>query len=108
MCDKRAKDFFSVALKNTQESKSVALLIGHLCWGNFEASRRFGKLILKGLNNTNELEVKPYVDCMTIYLALDDQFQEERVEWIMGIGFYNLQRAGQGYNYGNKVGLDTI
>ena len=72
MCDKRSKDFFSVALKNTQESKNVAALIGHLCWGNYEASRRFGKLILKGLNNTNELEVKPYVDCMISYLSLDD------------------------------------
>ena len=74
MCDKRSKDFYSVALKNTQESKSVATLIGHLCWGNYEASRRFGKLILKGLNNTDELEVKPFVDCMMIYLSLDDQF----------------------------------
>jgi len=74
MLEKRSKEFYSVALKNTQEAHSVALLIGHLCWNNFEASRRFGKLILRGLNNTNEVEVKPYVECMKVYLSLADMY----------------------------------
>lgn len=74
MFGKRAKEFYNIALKNTQESQHIAWLIGHLCWGNYEVSRRFGKLILKGLNAVNELEVKPYVDCMKVYLALNDQF----------------------------------
>ena len=74
LMDKRSKDFFSIALKNTQESRNVALLIGHLCYSNYEVSRRFGKIILKGLNSTNEMEVKPFVDCMTVYLSLDDEF----------------------------------
>lgn len=46
------------------------MLIAHLCWNNYEVSRRFGKFILKGLNNTNELEVKPFVECMKMYLSL--------------------------------------
>ena len=74
MLDKRSKDFYNIALKNTQESGHVAWLIGHLCWGNFEISRRFAKLILKGLNSINELEVKPYVECMKIFMALNDQY----------------------------------
>ena len=74
MADKRSKDFFNIALKNTQESRHVAHMIAHLCWGNYEISRRFGKIILKGLNNTSEMEVKPFVECMTAYLSLDDQF----------------------------------
>ena len=45
---------------------------------------------------------------MTTYLSLDDQFQEERVEWIMGIALYQMQRASSGYSYVNKVGLNTI
>ena len=48
--------------------------MGHLCWGNYEVSRRMGKVILKGLNNTNELEVRPYVECMKVYLSLQDQY----------------------------------
>jgi len=74
LIDKRSKDFFNIALKNTQESQNIAQLIGHLCYGNYEVSRRFGKIILKGLNNINEMEVKPFVTCMIVYLSLEDEF----------------------------------
>jgi len=72
LLEKRFKEFFTIALKHTQESQHVAWLIGHLCWNNYEISRRFGKIILKGLNNTNEMEVRPYVECMKLYLSLED------------------------------------
>ena len=102
LTDKRCKDFFNIALKNTQESRSVAAMVGHLCWGNYEISRRFGKLILKGLNNTNEMEVKPYVECMATYLSLTDQYQEVRVEWLMGIASWCMIRAQSGYQHVTK------
>ena len=106
MVEKRSKDFFNIALKNTQESRHVAHMIGHLCWGNYEISRRFGKIILRGLNSTSELQVKPFVDCMTAYLSLDDQFQEERVEWLMGFGCYVLSKPPQSNSF--RVGVNNI
>jgi len=72
MLEKRVKEFYTIVLKHSSESQHVAWLIGHLCWGNYEASRRLGKVILKGLNSTNEMEIRPYIDCMKVYLSLSD------------------------------------
>ena len=105
LLEKRLKEFYTIALKYSSESQSVAWLIGHLCWGNYEISRRFGKIILKGLNNTNELEVRPYVECMKVYLSLEDQYQEERIEWLMGIASWQITTLRHGQNI---VGMNTI
>ena len=70
LLDRRPKAFYDTVLKNTQEAAAVAQLVGHLCWKNYETSRRFGKLILKGLNHVNVGELKPYVEVMIVYLSI--------------------------------------
>ena len=70
LLDRRPKGFYDTVLKNTQEAAAVAQLVGHLCWKNYETSRRFGKLILKGLNHVNVGELKPYVEVMIVYLSI--------------------------------------
>ena len=72
MLEKRSKEFFNIALKNTQEADNVGLLVGHLCWNNYEVSRRFAKFLLRGLNSTSENEVKPFVQVMKVFLGLND------------------------------------
>ena len=74
LVDRRPKEFYNMVLKNTQEAASVAQLIGHLCWKNYETSRRFGKIILKGLNNVNVGELKPFVEVMIVYLSIQDEY----------------------------------
>ena len=93
LLEKRFKEFFNIALKHTQEAPSIAALLGHLCWGNYEISRRLGKVILRGLNNTNELEVRPFVECMKVYLGLEDSYTEQRVEWLLGTPSWIMHRT---------------
>ena len=57
LVDKKPKEFFSLALKYTQEAKEIAHMIGHLCWNNYAFSRRIGKTILQGLNHVTEIEL---------------------------------------------------
>jgi hypothetical protein len=40
---KRHKKFYEILLKYNYNSKELALMIGHICWKNFEISRRIGK-----------------------------------------------------------------
>jgi hypothetical protein len=47
-------------------------MIGHLCWNNYAFSRRVGKTILQGLNNVTEIELQPFLGCLSVYLSLDD------------------------------------
>jgi hypothetical protein len=40
-------------MKADYNLKEVTAIIGHLCWKNFEMSRRVGKAIVDGLNKIN-------------------------------------------------------
>ena len=105
LLDRRPKEFYNMVLRNTQEAAAIAQLIGHLCWKNYETSRRFGKIILKGLNNVNVVELKPYVEVMIAYLSLQDEYQEQRIEWLFGVPDFILVRA-QNQHYSNDPRFD--
>jgi hypothetical protein len=72
--DRKTKEFYNQLIKNTQEAPAIAQLMGHLCWRNYETSRRFGKIILKGLNNVGVMELRPYVELMIVFLSIQDQY----------------------------------
>ena len=114
LVDKKPKEFFSLALKYTQESKEIAQMIGHLCWNNYAFSRRVGKTILQGLNNVTEIELQPFLGCLSVYLSLDDQFQTQRIEWLMGIPDFKLHRSDDMHLINDprfviqKIGLQRI
>lgn len=75
MVDKKPKEFYSLALKNTQEAKEVSQLIGHICFNNYFVSKNIGKILLKGLNNVTEIELAPFLIPMGVYLAINDAYQ---------------------------------
>ena len=60
-------------------------MIAHLSWKNYEISRRFSKVLLKGLNYINVSNLRPYVDCMLKFLTIQDEYQPQRLEWILGM-----------------------
>ena len=105
LLDRRPKEFYNMVLRNTQEAASIAQLIGHLCWKSYETSRRFGKIILKGLNNVNVGELKPYIEVMVVYLSIQDEYQEQRVEWLFGVPDFILVRP-QNFPYSNDPRFD--
>lgn len=59
-------------------------MIGHLSWHNYEMTRRMAKMILLGLNKINEEELPPYLECFKVFVSIEDEFQESRIEWILG------------------------
>ena len=72
MVDKKPKEFYTLALKFTKEAKEVSQLIGHICFNNYFVSKYIGKILLKGLNHVNEIELSPFLGPMGVYLTIDD------------------------------------
>lgn len=72
MVDKKPKEFYTLALKFTQQAKEVANLIGHICFNNYFVSKNIGKILLKGLNHVNEIELSPFLGPMSVFLTIDD------------------------------------
>jgi hypothetical protein len=50
--NKRHKKLFKTLLANDHNPDALAPLIGHLCWHNYEFSRRIGKLLVSGMNES--------------------------------------------------------
>jgi hypothetical protein len=74
MVDKKPKEFYTLALKYTQEADEVSHLMGHICFNNYYLSKNIGKILLKGLNHTTEIELAPFLNPMGVYLSIDDQY----------------------------------
>jgi hypothetical protein len=55
---KRHKKFFEILLKADYNSKELALMIGHICWKNYEISRRIGKNLITSLNKVGARELE--------------------------------------------------
>lgn len=72
MVDKKPKEFYTLALKYTQEADEVSQLMGHICFNNYFVSRNIGKILLKGLNHVTEIELAPFLNPMGVYLTIDD------------------------------------
>lgn len=74
MVDKKPKEFYTLALKYTQEAKEVSRLIGHICFNNYFVSKQIGKILLKGLNHVTEIELTPFLAPMGVFLTIDDSY----------------------------------
>ena len=84
----------------------IGSLMAHLCWKNYEISRKFGKIILRGLNNVKLSLLRPYLAYMESYLTIKDEYQTQRLEWLLGIPDWNLLNNKLG-SY-TKVGMSHI
>ena len=47
---KRHKKFFEMMLTTEYNSKELAKIVGHICWKNYEISRKIGKSLILGIN----------------------------------------------------------
>lgn len=117
LTEKRTKIFWELCFSYLTETDSLHDLsktMAHLCYRNYDFSRKIGKVLLTGLNKTSAAEVRPYSIGMMWYLQVPDEFQQQRLEWILGVS--NLKSERQQYNtYGYndqreqiKVGLGRI
>lgn len=79
-------------------------MIAHVCWKNYEVSRRFAKILLKGLNHINLHNLRPYVACMIQYITIPDEYQPQRIEWLLGM--INTRMPTHGNN--KKVGVGIL
>lgn len=59
--------------------------MAHVSYKNKEFSRKMAKHILKGTNKSTAEEIGPFLELMKQFLTVDDEFAEQRMEWIFGI-----------------------
>ena len=96
---KPLKKFYENASKHGGSTEEYARLIGHLCYGNKEFSRKLAKHILKGVNAISTDEILPYLALMKAFLLVDDELSDQRAEWIFGVADLVIRTAGYGlYN----------
>jgi hypothetical protein len=71
---KRHKKFFEILLKSDYNSKELALLVGHVCWKNYEMSRRIGKNLIISLNKVGAKDLEASLEVVQVYLTIEDEF----------------------------------
>jgi hypothetical protein len=47
---------------------------------------------LKGINQVTEIELSPFLSPMGVYLTIDDSYQQTRIEWLMGLPDFKMER----------------
>ena len=73
--EKKSKEFYKFIIdNNTTSEMQIGSLMAHLCWKNYEISRKFGKIILRGLNNVKLSLLRPYLAYMESYLTIKDEY----------------------------------
>lgn len=55
-----------------------------MCFKNKEFSESFGQIILRGIFKSNSEHITQYLDNLTAYLAISDEFSHLRIEWMFG------------------------
>jgi len=77
LTEKRTKIFWELCFSYLTETDSLHDLsktMAHLCYRNYDFSRKIGKVLLTGLNKTSAAEVRPYSIGMMWYLQVPDEF----------------------------------
>ena len=68
----KQKAFYTKNLKAQYEKVEFGRFINHLCFCNFEFSRKMAKRILIGINKANSDEIGGYLCALVPYLAMTD------------------------------------
>ena len=74
---------------------------------NEAISKIVAKVLLKRLNISDYHEVDPYLIIMKAFLEINDSLFEVRLEWILGISYFNMSFSDNP-NENDKYGLDQI
>ena len=85
------EDFLRIAILNSSEILGKAL--AHISYKNIEVSKAIGKVILKTINTSDYEKIK---HCMLVtkpYLYIEDEYQRNRAEWILGFSCLYAQRG---------------
>jgi hypothetical protein len=54
--------------------KDLAVIVGHVCWKNYEVSKKVGKVILTYLNKITMKALNTSLEVVQIYLTLQDEY----------------------------------
>jgi hypothetical protein len=97
------EDFLKIAIINSSDILGEAF--AHLSYKNLEVSKAIGKVILKTINTSDYEKIK---QCMTVckpYLYIADEFQRNRVEWILGFSSLSTTNAVRGslHKFGTTI-----
>jgi len=68
------KKIFKTLLANDHNPNALAYLLGHLCWNNVEFSRRIGKLLVNGMNESVITHCKSSLRVLQTFLTIPDDF----------------------------------
>jgi len=79
-----SEDFYETAIDELQEPKSIGKIMCMYFKGNEKAALDLSSLLLRGIDDSNYVGVKSYMDVIRLWLSLDDGLQDTRVEAIMG------------------------
>jgi len=82
--NKQIKKWLEVLMRDEGTTADINILIGHLCWKNLEFSKRVGKIILKACNSNQYKDLEAPLTYAKTYLGLQDEFQTNRMEWLLG------------------------
>jgi hypothetical protein len=81
---KKSKRWLEILMKDDTYINDLATLVAHMCWKNLNFSRKAGKVILKGCNKHNWQSLVGPITCAQVYLTIEDEFQNNRIEWLLG------------------------
>ncbi|KAL4448730.1 hypothetical protein ABPG74_012819 [Tetrahymena malaccensis] len=79
-----SQEFYWKSMQENYDSQSICLIGQFMSHKERIFSQSFATLILRGINKTNCDHVKQYLDLISSYLAITDEYQQIRIEWILG------------------------
>lgn len=79
------KNFIHKAIRQGYEADQVGKLIAHWSYGSREESELFANVFLTGINTSDFDEVQPYLTALHHFLRVQDDLQQERLEWMFGV-----------------------
>ena len=90
---KKSKRWLEILMKDDTYINDLATLVAHMCWKNLLFSRKAGKVILKGCNKHNWQSLVGPITCAQVYLTIEDEFQNNRIEWLLGLPEFKCKES---------------
>lgn len=78
--------FLEQALREGIECHELGKLLAHYCYQDAQLSKNLSKVLLNGISRNDYEKVRNYLDVVTQFALIRDQYQRRRLEWIFGFG----------------------
>jgi hypothetical protein len=70
-----------------------------MCRDNLKLTKKLAKIFIKAINLSSTDKLAIYLKALKKFLLIDDQYQQHRLEWILGVPQLKTANAYRSINF---------